>query len=87
MKLKYLILLFLLPLLGAAQTITVKDVLGRTVTLKAPAKRVLLGEGRDIITLNILDRNPVSLIAAWSGDFKKGSEYADYKAALPAVDK
>ncbi len=70
-----------------AQQIVIKDVLGRTVTLKKPAKKVLLGEGRDLITLNILDPNPVSLIASWSADFKKGSEYADYKSAFPAIDK
>ncbi|RZK41209.1 MAG: iron ABC transporter substrate-binding protein [Pedobacter sp.] len=71
----------------SAQQIVTKDVLGRTITLKKPATRVLLGEGRDLITLNILDANPVKLIASWSADFKKGSEYADYKAAFPAIDK
>ncbi|RZK92780.1 MAG: iron ABC transporter substrate-binding protein [Pedobacter sp.] len=80
-------ILFLFTLASNAQQVVVKDVLGRTITLKKPAKKVLLGEGRDLITLNILDPNPVNLIASWSADFKKGSEYADYKAAFPAVDK
>ena len=80
-------LLFLLSLTTNAQQIIVKDVLGRTVTLKKAAKKVLLGEGRDLITLNILDPNPVNLIASWSADFKKGSEYLDYKTAFPAIDK
>lgn len=57
------------------QKITVKDILGRTVTLPKPATRILLGEGRDIVTLNILDDNPVRLVAAWQDDFKKTLEY------------
>lgn len=80
-------LLFFLKFNVTAQQVTVKDILGRTVTLKQPAKKVLLGEGRDIITLNILDANPVNLLAAWSGDFKKGTEYQDYKNAFPTLDK
>ncbi len=88
MKLVRLTLACLLLSIGTfAQQVVVKDVIGRTVTLKAPAKKVLLGEGRDLITLNILDPNPVQLIAAWSGDFKKGTEYLDYKTAFPAIDK
>lgn len=70
-----------------AQKITVKDVQGRTVTLKQPAKKVLLGEGRDIVTLNILDANPVNLIAAWQDDFKKTLEYKHYQKKFPAIDK
>jgi len=82
-----LALLVWISMSGSAQQVIIKDVLGRTVTLKKPAKKVLLGEGRDLITLNILDTDPVSLLAAWSADFKKGSEYADYKAAFPAIEK
>lgn len=84
---KLFALLFISSISLSAQTITLKDVLGRTITLKKPAKKVLLGEGRDLITLNILDPNPVNLLASWSADFKKGSEYADYKAAFPAIEK
>lgn len=85
--LKLFALLVATTISANAQVITFKDVLGRTITLKKPAKKVLLGEGRDLITLNILDPNPVNLLASWSGDFKKGSEYADYKAAFPAIEK
>ncbi|HRQ50041.1 MAG TPA: ABC transporter substrate-binding protein, partial [Agriterribacter sp.] len=70
-----------------AQSITVKDVLGRTVTLKQPAKKILLGEGRDMVTLNILDANPVSLVAAWQDDFKKTLEYAHYRKKFPGIEK
>lgn len=70
-----------------AQQVKVTDVVGRTVTLKQPAKKVLLGEGRDIITLDILDPNPVNLVAAWSGNFKSSLEYEGYKAKFPAIEK
>lgn len=90
MNKKSIISCFILSLLTAmatAQAITVKDVQGRTVQLRQPAKKVLLGEGRDIITLNILDANPVSLIAAWQDDFKKTLEYKHYQKKFPAIDK
>ncbi len=79
--------LLLLTAVAGAQAITVKDVQGRTVHLKQPAKKVLLGEGRDIITLNILDADPVSLVAAWQDDFKKTLEYKQYRQKFPAIDK
>lgn len=69
-----------------AQKITIKDVQGRTVTLPRPAKKILLGEGRDIITLNILDANPAGLVAGWSGDFKRTLEYKNYKEKFPEIE-
>ncbi len=84
---KFLPILLILITNSQAQQVTLKDVLGRSVILKKPAKKVLLGEGRDLITLNILDPNPVSFLASWSADFKQGPEYADYKKAFPAIEK
>ncbi|HRE50700.1 MAG TPA: ABC transporter substrate-binding protein [Flavitalea sp.] len=79
--------LFLIGRSAFSQPITVKDVLGRTVTLKQPATKVLLGEGRDMVTLNILDANPVSLVAAWQDDFKKTLEYNHYRKKFPEIEK
>lgn len=89
MKLNYALFSLLLLWSGTllAQPITVTDVLGRKVTLKKPATRVVLGEGRDLVTLNIVHPNPVSIIASWSDDFKKELEYQDYKKKFPAIDK
>ncbi|MBX2922569.1 MAG: ABC transporter substrate-binding protein [Chitinophagaceae bacterium] len=70
-----------------AQQVKVTDVLGRTVTLSHPAKKILLGEGRDIITLNILESRPGDLIAAWPDDFKKMKEYKDYLQQFPELAK
>lgn len=82
----YFLVLFCLGVSHAgAQSIKLTDMAGRTVVLKKPAAKILLGEGRDIITLNLLDTNPVSLIAGWSGDFKKTQEYKAYAHKFPAI--
>ncbi len=70
-----------------SQPVQVTDVLGRTVTLKKPARKVLLGEGRDIVTLNILHPRPGDLIAAWTDDFKKTLEYKHYLKQFPELER
>ncbi len=88
MKKCILIFLFVVGgITGFAQQLQVTDVLGRTVTLKKPAKKVLLGEGRDIVTLNILHARPGDLIAAWTDEFKKTLEYKQYVKQFPELDK
>ena len=85
-----LLLLVILQRPVAAQNpITVTDVVGRQVTLKQPAKRVILGEGRSILTLALLHPDPVSLVAGWTGDFKKsgGLLYNAYLKQFPAMAK
>ncbi|MGO3859363.1 ABC transporter substrate-binding protein [Neisseriaceae bacterium CLB008] len=56
--------------------VTVTDMLDRTVTLAAPAKHIVLSEGRHIMTLGLLDQNPLSLVAAWGNDLKRYSPAA-----------
>lgn len=70
-----------------AQSITVTDIVGREVTLDAPAKRVILGEGRQLTTLALLHPDPVSIVAGWTGDFKKsgGLLYEEYLKVFPAM--
>lgn len=79
----------LIQLSAAAQSITVTDIVGRKVTLKAPAKRVILGEGRSLLTLSLLDPNPVGLVVGWTGDFAKsgGNIYDEYQKKFPAMSK
>ncbi len=71
-----------------AQPITVTDVVGREVTIPAPAKRIILGEGRQLITLSLLVPNPVDIIAGWTGDFEKsgGLLFEAYREHFPAID-
>lgn len=70
-----------------AQSITVTDIVGREVKLDAPAKRIILGEGRQLVTLALLHPDPVSIIAGWTGDFEKsgGLLYHDFLKAFPAM--
>lgn len=81
----WLLVFFILPVTITAQQVTVTDVAGRKVTLKKHARKVLLGEGRDIVTLNILHNNPAELVAAWQGDFKKTLEYGHYVKKFPEL--
>lgn len=80
----------LVLLLGSsafAQSIVVTDIVGREVKLDAPAKRVILGEGRQLTTLALLHPDPVSIVAGWTGDFKKsgGLLYEEYLKVFPAM--
>src|SRR5690606_34645225 len=72
-----------------AQPITVTDIVGREVTIPQPAKRVILGEGRQLITLALLVPVPVAITAGWTGDFSKsgGLLYEDYRKQFPMLDK
>lgn len=82
----------LAPLLSAgaarAEPIVVTDMLDRRVTLPGPAQRVVLAEGRHVLTLALLDDDPVSLLAGWGNDLKRYSPetYEALRAAFPAVD-
>lgn len=73
-----------------AEPITLHDLAGQEVTLPGPAKRVLLGEGRFIQALFLLERqDPVPLVAGWMGEFKRldPQGYAQAVARFPAIEK
>lgn len=76
---------------GAARnTITLTDLAGRDVTVTVPVRSMILGEGRFLPSLAILDReDPVRWVAGMMGDFKRfdPATYARYRAAFPAIDK
>lgn len=71
-----------------AAPVTLTDIAGRTVTLPAPARRIVLAEGRQLIALALLDRDPVALLAGWSADLRRRdpSTYALVRAVFPKVD-
>lgn len=81
--------LVLIGMNGFAQSIVVTDIVGREVKLNAPAKRVILGEGRQLTTLALLHPDPVSIVAGWTGDFKKsgGLLYEEYLKLFPNMAK
>ncbi|KFC96905.1 ABC transporter substrate-binding protein [Leminorella grimontii] len=70
-----------------AETIT--DVAGRQVELPKKVDRILLGEGRLIYAVALLEGDkPLARIAGWQGDFRKldPHAYAAYKAKFPEID-
>lgn len=70
-----------------AESIT--DIAGRQVELPKKVDRILLGEGRLIYAVALLEGDkPLSRIAGWQGDFRKldPHTYARYKEKFPNID-
>ncbi|WP_319520669.1 ABC transporter substrate-binding protein [uncultured Martelella sp.] len=85
--------LFLAALAGdisgaRADEITVTDVTGHTVTLDEPAERIILPEGRHILTLALLDPDPAAFLVGWGNDLKLFSPetFDAVHAAFPEID-
>lgn len=78
---------FLALTVPAQGQIALKDVTGREVTLAAPAKRLLIDDGRFLIALALIHRDPVSVLAAWPHDINRiGTRtYDAYRARFPAI--
>ncbi|RYE82529.1 MAG: ABC transporter substrate-binding protein [Hyphomicrobiales bacterium] len=81
-------LLCVLALPARAEPITVTDLLGRSVTLPAPAKRIVLAQGRQLNALGLLHPDPISLLAGWGADHRRQNPdaYARYLAKFPAIE-
>jgi iron complex transport system substrate-binding protein len=51
---------------------TITDVAGRTVTIAKKPERIILQDGRDMLTVALLDRdNPYARVVGWSSNFVK----------------
>jgi iron complex transport system substrate-binding protein len=51
---------------------TVTDVVGRSVTIEKKPERIILQDGRDMLTMALLDRdNPYARVVGWSSNFVK----------------
>jgi iron complex transport system substrate-binding protein len=51
---------------------TITDVAGRTVTIDKKPQRIILQDGRDMLTMALLDRdNPYERVVGWSSNFVK----------------
>ncbi|MEH2528424.1 MULTISPECIES: ABC transporter substrate-binding protein [unclassified Bradyrhizobium] len=94
-----LVLTALLPLAafagesGLAQTqapLTLTDIAGRQVTLNAPVKRMLLGEGRQLYLIASLEpKNPLAHVVGWRTDLIAAdpATYAQYLEVFPELAK
>lgn len=77
------------PSAHAEEPIVIKDIAGRKVTVQRPVKRILLGEGRQLLTLSLLHPDPVSLLAGWPADLvhQDATTYGRYRERFPGIDK
>ncbi|AYD02332.1 ABC transporter substrate-binding protein [Neorhizobium sp. NCHU2750] len=58
--------------LAADYPVTVTDVVGRSVTIEKKPERIILQDGRDMLTMALLDRdNPYKRVVGWSSNFVK----------------
>jgi iron complex transport system substrate-binding protein len=63
--------------LPGAQARQVTDLAGRVVTMPDHPKRVLLGEGRFVFAMALLDRkDPVARVVGWQGELKQQDPYS-----------
>ena len=68
--------------------ITVTDLLGRQVEVRAPVRRVMLGEGRLLYIVAALDtQNPIERIIGWRKDLIEADPdtYALYRRKFPKI--
>ena len=74
---------------AGAQTATLKDLAGRTVTVPAPAKRILIDDGRYLVALSLIHPNPPSLLAGWPRDINRVGDrtYAAFVKKFPDLDR
>ncbi len=56
--------------LATEYPVTVTDLTGQKVTVKSEPERIILEDGRDILTMSLLDRkNPFKRVVGWSTNF------------------
>lgn len=71
-----------------ADPVTITDIAGREVTVEAPAKRIILGEGRQIYLLGVLEREaPFAHVVGWREDLNQAdpNSYAAYAEKFPEL--
>src|SRR6266536_2029091 len=72
----------------AQSFITVTDVVGRTVSVKAPVERVILAEGRQAyITASLDSDNPFRRVVGWADDLRTADydSYVKYQQKFPEL--
>ncbi|MEP2978357.1 MAG: ABC transporter substrate-binding protein [Lentilitoribacter sp.] len=71
------------------ERISVTDIAGRTVEVKKGAERVILGEGRMIYSVAVLDReNPFERVIGWKDDLIQydPDAFEKYKVKFPSIE-
>lgn len=83
-------LAFALPVYSLAAPLTVVDMAGRSVTVNAPVSRVMLGDSRMLLAVNILHpTDPLKSIVAWDDSLiRRAPDMArHYQQRYPALSK
>ena len=81
--------LLLAAIVRPVAALEVTDIIGRQITLDGPAQRVILGEGRFLAAIGILDREePLSRVAGMLNEFKRydPAGYAHYRSRFSGID-
>lgn len=83
------LLLLFSALAEERSSITITDMLDRKVTLSSPAQRIVLAESRHILTLALIDKDPIKKIVGWGNDLQRFSPetYATLVKAFPDAKK
>ena len=74
---------------NAGQTVTITDLAGRSVEINVPVEKLILGEGRYLPSLAILDRkDPTQRVVGMMGEFEKydPASYGQYSRRYPRLD-
>ena len=80
-----LVALLCLPAIARA-AIDLVDITGRHITLDAPAERIVLGDGRHIMVMGMLEDNPVHRIVGWRQDKALDpARLAAFRAVFPQI--
>ena len=76
------------PVISPAQTVV--DLAGRSIVVPHKVDRILLGEGRFVPALAILERNdPLRRVVGMLGEYEKfdAAGYAQYRVKFPKIDR
>lgn len=91
LRIVFFALFFISSIVQSQQVITpVTDILGRTVSVKLPVQRVILGEGRQLYLVAMLDKeNPGQRIVAWRRDLIQSdpATWQQYRKHFPMLEK
>ncbi|UMS28651.1 ABC transporter substrate-binding protein [Escherichia coli] len=91
LRIVFFALFFISSMVRAQQVITpVTDILGRTVSVKLPVQRVILGEGRQLYLVAMLDKeNPGQRIVSWRRDLIQSdpATWQQYRKQFPILEK
>lgn len=69
--------------------LTVRDALGRDVTIPAQPKAILLGSGFNLVAISLIHPDPVGILAGWASDMKSDNPeiYARFRDRFPAIEQ